>query len=366
MTDTIPRLRVAVILGGPSPEAEVSRISGQCVGAALESAGYRVELIELSQYLTQDLASFAPDVVAPILHGTPGEDGSVQALLDLLGYAYLGSSQAASTIAMHKSLTKSVARRAGLSLARDILVVRREGATDSHLLSPATTQADTLPVTGDKDVRDASMAILTALGTSLALKPDDQGSALGVRLLRETDEQQLQASLQEALNLHERVLIEPLIQGAELTVGVLDVHGEAAVAFPVTEIRTPENTWYDFHHRYTHGKSEHLTPAPIPASVAAALQAQAVELHQQLGCRDLSRVDFMCTPEGELFLLELNSIPGMTPTSLYPDGARAIGIEFEALMHRLIVSAHSRGPTIDWPPAHKPRTAGESAAAPDK
>ena len=318
------RFRVAVVCGGPSPEAEVSRVSGRCVGEALEERGHLAQLIELTPRLPNDLAKFAPDTVAPILHGAPGEDGTVQALLDILGYSYIGSGQAASATAIHKSLTKAIARRAGLPVAEDLLVTR-----------------------GD-DLQATSQNVLHSLGGSLAIKPDDQGSALGVRLLREVGADQLREQLREALSTHERVLVEPFLQGAELTVGVLDLYGEAATAFPVIEIRTPQNTWYDFHHRYAPGASEHLMPAPIPEGAARELQAHAIELHRLLGCKDLSRTDFIRAPSGETIMLELNSVPGMTPTSLYPDGARAIGIEFDDLLERLVVSAVARGPAINW------------------
>lgn len=283
-----------------------------------------MELIELTPGLPGDLAKFAPDTVAPILHGAPGEDGSVQALLDILGYSYIGSGQAASATAIHKALTKMIAQRAGLPVAKDLVV----------------TQGDNLQA--------ASQAILRSLGESLVIKPDDQGSALGVSFLKGATQASLSATLGDALSNHERILVETFLEGAELTVGVLDLHDESAIAFPVIEVRTPENSWYDFHHRYAAGKSEHLLPAPIPEQAARDLQAYALELHRLLGCRDLSRTDFIRAPSGETILLELNNLPGMTPTSLYPDGARAIGLEFDELIERLVHSAIERGPAIDW------------------
>ena len=318
------RFRVAVVCGGPSPEAEVSRVSGGCVAEALDARGHLAQLIELTPRLPEDLAGFSPDTVAPILHGAPGEDGSVQALLDILGYSYVGSGQAASATAIHKSLTKAIARSAGLPVAKDLVVTR-----------------------GD-NLQAVSQEASRSLGASLVIKPDDQGSALGVGFLRNASQEELRDRLDEALSVHERVLLEPFIEGAELTVGVLDLQGEDSVAFPVIEIRTPENTWYDFHHRYTPGESEHLLPAPIPEEAAEKLRTHALELHRLLGCQDLSRTDFIRAASGEIIMLELNNLPGMTPTSLYPDGARAIGIEFEDLVERLVVSAIARGPAINW------------------
>ncbi len=318
------RFRIAVVCGGPSPEAEISRVSGRCAAEALEKRGHQVEIIELGPKLADDLKVFAPDTVVPMLHGVPGEDGSVQAFLDILGYSYVGSGPAASAAAISKSLTKSVAQRTGLPVAADLVVTRTD---DLHRISEQA---------------------LETLGSALAIKPDDQGSALGVRLLREVNADELSDQLREVLNEHERVLLETFVEGAELTVGVLDLNKETPIAFPVIEIRTPENTWYDFYHRYAPGESEHLVPAPIPEAAAMELQAQAVELHRLLGCKDMSRTDFVRAGSGETIMLELNNLPGMTPTSLYPDGARAIGIEFDDLLERLVFSAVSRGPRIDW------------------
>ena len=302
----------------------MSRVSATCATDALRSRAHEAHQIELTQNVAAHLADLAPDTVLPMLHGSPGEDGCVQGLLDILGYSYVGSGQTASATAIHKSLTKAVARRADLPVAPEVVLLRGE------------------------DVQLAGTEVLRVFGSSLALKPDDQGSALGVRLLHGVSHDELCAELQELLGQHEQLLIEPFREGSELTVGVLDLHGEAAQAFPVIEIRTPENTWYDFHHRYTKGESEHIIPAEIPASAAERLQEYALVLHQQLGCRDLSRVDFIRSPEGEITVLELNNLPGMTPTSLYPDGARAFGIEFDELLERLVGSAYVRGPSISW------------------
>ena len=318
------RLRVAVLVGGPSPEAEVSRVSGRCVAEALAGKGHQVEQIELSRDVVTDLEEFGPDTVVPMLHGTPGEDGSVQSMLDLLGYSYVGSDQAASNAAMHKTITKDIAARAGLPVAPDLLLLR----------------GDDLDAAGER--------ILERLGSSVAIKPDDQGSALGVQLLRKVSLPQLRTQLENALTLNERVLVEPLKEGAELTVGVLDLHGEDAQAFPVIEIRTPEETWYDYHHRYTPGESQHLVPAPIPDDASESLRQHALDLHRLLGCRDFSRTDFIRSESGEITLLELNNLPGMTPTSLFPDGARAIGMEFDDLVEQIVASAFSRGPSIIW------------------
>ena len=321
-------MRIAVVCGGPSPEAEVPRVSGRCVADGLARCGHDIARVELSFRLAADLAECAPDAVVPMLHGVPGEDGSVQAFLDVLGLPYVGSGHAASATAIHKSLTKLVARRANLPVADDFIVRR-----------------------GD-DLAAISEASIARFGASVVVKPDTQGSALGVSLLHEITAARLHAELESAVDGHEQLLIEPFVQGAELTVGVLDEHGDEPRAFPVIEIRTPERAWYDYEHRYAAGLSTHLVPAPIPESDAAIMQAAAITLHAALGCKDLSRTDFIRSSSGEIVLLELNNLPGMTPTSLYPDGAQAIGIDFDALVERLVLSAVARGPAINWPSTH--------------
>ncbi len=318
-------MRIAVVCGGPSAEAEVSRVSGQCVADGLARRGHDIALMELSPRLAEDFAKFAPDTVAPMLHGVPGEDGSVQAFLDVLGLSYVGSGHAACATAIHKSLTKLVARRSNLPVAEDFSVRR-----------------------GD-DLAAISKESIARFGASIVVKPDTQGSALGVRLLHEMTPARLHAELEDTIDAHEQLLIEPFVRGAELTVGVLDEHGVGPRAFPVIEIRTPENAWYDYEHRYAAGLSTHLVPAPIPEADAARMQAAAVTLHEALGCKDLSRTDFIRAASGEMVLLEINNLPGMTPTSLYPDGARAIGIDFDELVERLAISAMARGPSIHWP-----------------
>ncbi|MCY4200111.1 MAG: D-alanine--D-alanine ligase [Gammaproteobacteria bacterium] len=317
-------MRVAIVCGGPSPEAEVSRVSGQCFADGLHRRGHHVTRLELSPRLADDLAACAPEVVVPMLHGVPGEDGSVQAFLDVLGYAYVGSGHAASATAIRKSLTKLVARRARLPVADDFIVRRGD---------------DTAAMSRDS---------IAHLGTSLVVKPDTQGSALGVRLLHDMTSASLHAELDSAMSAYDQLLIEPFMDGAELTVGVLDEYGAEPVAFPVIEIRTPESAWYDYEHRYAAGLSTHLVPAPIPEGDAKRMQDAAVALHTAIGCTDLSRTDFIRSPSGEVVLLELNNLPGMTPTSLYPDGASAIGIGFDELVERLATSAKARGPAIKW------------------
>ena len=315
--------RIAVLMGGPSPEAEVSRVSAAGVAEALATRCAEVRRLELDATCATQLLAFAPDVVFPALHGPPGEDGTVQGLLTLLGFPYVGSDVHASAVAMDKALAKQVFRAAGLPLAAEVLVHRHD------------------------DRREARARITAALGERVVVKPTRQGSALGVTLVDGAS--QLEAALDDALALDATVLVEERVEGREITVGILD---ERAVdgtverrAHPVIEIATPEGTWYDFSHRYSAGASDHLIPARLPEATLAELQRIALRAHTDLGCRDLSRADFV-VGEARIALLEVNTLPGMTPTSLYPDGAAALGLDFPELLARLVTNALRRGPDL--------------------
>lgn len=307
-------LRIAVINGGTSAEAEVSRSSARGVIAALKEHFDDVTGVELDDNLATSLADYNPDVVFPILHGPPGEDGTLQGFLEILGYRYVGSDVHGSAFAMDKIVAKQVFREAGLPVARQATVNRSEGVA---------TSVD---------------SITDSLGEYVVVKPACQGSAIGVTLIDNAN--QLYEAVAAAFEYDDRLLVEERIDGREITVGVIDTDS-GTDAFPVIEITTPEGTWYDFEHRYTEGYSDHLMPADLPTEQSAALQQIAVSAHQALGCRDLSRADFVVR-DNEIYLLEVNTLPGMTPTSLYPDGARGYGLDFPALVKYLVDRAASR------------------------
>jgi D-alanine-D-alanine ligase len=290
--------KIAVINGGHSAEATVSRSSAKGVIEALRENYDSVTSIELDSRIAASLADCSPDVVFPILHGPPGEDGTLQGFLEVLEYSYVGSDVHSSAFAMDKIVAKEVFRRVGLPVARQCIV----------------SKADSIANAVDR--------ITSELGESVVVKPACQGSAIGVALI------------DNANQLEERIL------GKEITVGVIDTD-TGTDAFPVIEITTPENSWYDFDHRYTPGLSEHLMPADLPEEQLIALQQIAVAAHQSLGCRDLSRADFIVT-DSDIYLLEVNTLPGMTPTSLYPDGARGYGLEFPDLVKYLAERAVKR------------------------
>src|SRR3954463_755811 len=302
--------RVAVVCGGPAAEREVSLTSGREVANALRASFDDVTVHEPDLHLAEELLRGQIDVVFPALHGPLGEDGSIQGMFEVAGVPYVGSGVAASACAMDKVIAKRLFRDAGLPLAREVVVDRTDAA-----------------------------AVRAELPGRVAVKPATQGSAVGVAFAESDDE--LEAALAAALVFDEKVLVEEFVVGAEITVGILD--SPEPQAFPVIDIRTPGDSWYDFEHRYGVGLSEHVIPAPLPADVYARVQELAVEAHVTLGCRDLSRVDFLVEPAGRIVLLEVNTLPGMTPTSLYPDGAQAAGISFAELVERLVRRALERG-----------------------
>lgn len=300
--------RIAVVCGGPSAEAEVSRMSGRGVADALRSTYSNVVLLELDTSIGEALRDGGVEVVFPVLHGPPGEDGTFQGFLEILGVPYVGSAVHASACAMDKILAKHLFRNAGLPVARDTIIQRQVGASL------------------------AAKQVWETFGSQVVVKPSRQGSALGVRFPRELSE--LEAALEGAFSYDERVLVEERVEGREITVGILERNGIEAL--PVLEVRTPSGSWYDFEHRYTQGLSEHIIPAPLPAAQYDRTQELARQAHAALGCRDLSRVDFVVPENEEPVILEVNTLPGMTPTSLYPDAARASGLSFEALVAFLI------------------------------
>ena len=309
-------MKVAVIGGGPSREAEVSRVTADQVKTGLSNR-HDAYYLEYGDSLTQEIMSLKPDVVFPAMHGVPGEDGSLQGYLEVLGLPYVGSDFAASALAMDKYSAKCV-------------------WADGHIpvLPMQLIHSDTFFPDNVSDIEKK-------LGPSVAIKPTAQGSALGVQLLPEGGD--MLDAIQTAFTFGDSLLVEPYIKGREITVAVLDGKNQESRALPIIEIcMTSLDEWYDYENRYTEGKSQHVINPPMPEYVAEHLKKYAVQAHYMLGCRDLSRSDFLLTDDNEIWLLELNTMPGMTPTSLYPDAARAAGIEFDDLLDGLVDLAHNR------------------------
>ena len=301
-------MKVVVLMGGWSAEREVSLTSGHGIAIALRNLGHDVTTIDMGRDVAQRLADAAPDVVFNALHGTPGEDGTVQGLLDLMGLKYTHSGLTASAIAIDKELTKRILVPLGIRMP------------------------------GGRVVTSASLHDGDPLPRPYVLKPVNEGSSVGVAIVTDISNYGNPiAPGAEGPWLHfETLLAEPFIAGRELTVAVLD--GEALA---VTELTTAQG-FYDYDAKYSEGRTVHTCPADLPADVEASALAMALKAHEALGCRGTSRSDFRYDPahgEAGLYLLEVNTQPGMTPLSLVPEQAKYRGISYDELVGRILASA---------------------------
>ncbi len=298
---------VAVLLGGPSNEREVSLSSGNAVAKSLEELGYRVSKVDVGADIAQQLTALKPDAVFNALHGRWGEDGCVQGVLEMLRIPYTHSGVLASALAMDKPMAKRVFAAEGLLCAQGRVVAK------------------------------ADMLRAEPMAQPYVIKPANEGSSVGVTIVRESDN--LTFGDQD-WPFGEEVLVERYIPGREIQVAVLD--GEALGAIEIV----PTGKFYDYEAKYTDGKARHLMPAPLPEAKYAEVCALAERAHKALGCRGLTRSDFRYYEAGtdaaaddRFYLLELNSQPGMTPLSLSPEIAAHRGISFAELVDRLVKSA---------------------------
>ncbi len=328
------RLGVAVVQGGPSAEAEVSRASAAGVAKGLQDAGHHVVRFELDGYLAESIRSGGFDVVFPVVHGTVGEDGSLQGLLEVLDVPYVGAGVLASAMAMDKRIARMVFANEGLPIAKGIGIVR-----------------------GSSTARDAAERARREVGARLVVKPSSSGSALGVvRLDEAASADDVARAIEAAWELADAAIVEHFARGREVTCGVLDA-GELR-ALPPTEITSPNDAFYTYEARYAPGRSVHACPAPLGDALTKCVQDVALAAHRALGCRDLSRVDFVVGDDSSpdaVTLLEVNTLPGFTATSLYPEAAAAIGISMRDLVDRLARHAHTRGTPRRAPARPLPR-----------
>lgn len=303
--------KVALVLGGKSAEREISLRTGQQVGLALKQKGHDVISLDLDSNLVPALEREKPDVVFIALHGRYGEDGCLQGLLEIMGIPYVGSGVLASALAMDKVMSKKLFRLEGLACPRELVVKKQE-------------------IDGG-DTAEFIERVKETFGFPAILKPNREGSTIGLTLVKEPD--QLPDALVRAFEYDSEALVEEYIRGTEITVGVLG--NREPWALPVLEIVSATGL-YDYEAKYTKGMSEHIIPARISDSAYRAAQRAAVKAHTALGCRGMSRADFIVGPGDRPCILEVNTIPGMTETSLLPDAARAAGIEFPDLVDMLI------------------------------
>jgi D-alanine-D-alanine ligase len=301
-------LHVAVLMGGWSSEREVSLVSGEGVAKACEALGHRVTRIDMDRNVALRLHEAKPDVVFNALHGTPGEDGTIQGMLDLMGIRYTHSGLATSVIAIDKQLTKNELVPHGIRMPDGRVVT-----------SQSLFEHDPLP-------------------RPYVVKPVNEGSSVGVAIVRADGNygNPIGRDVEGPWAHFDQLLAEPFIKGRELTTAVV---GDRALG--VTELK-PKSGFYDYDAKYTDGLTQHVCPAEIPADVAEACLDMALRAHRLLGCKGTSRSDFRWDDEQGvegLYLLEVNTQPGMTPLSLVPEQAKLIGMTYEGLVQAIIDEA---------------------------
>lgn len=308
-------MHIAVLMGGWSAERAVSLSSGAGIADALEERGHRVTRIDMDRDVAAALAAAKPDLVFNALHGTPGEDGSIQGLMDIMGLRYTHSGLATSVIAIDKVLTKQALVPHGI------------------------------PMPGGRVVETEDLYTADPLPRPYVLKPVNEGSSVGVAIVTAEGNHGTPISRDAAgpWQQFDELLAEPYIRGRELTTAVL---GDRALG--VTELR-PKSGWYDYDAKYTDGLTDHIFPAPVPDAITEACKALALRAHQLLGCQGCSRADFRWDDErgvDGLFLLEVNTQPGMTPLSLVPEQARHLGISYPDLVQAIVDEALRDHPLV--------------------
>jgi D-alanine-D-alanine ligase len=304
MPGTMKGKRIGVLMGGLSAEREVALKSGAAVHEALLRRGYEAVAVDVGRDLAAVLVAERIEAAFIALHGRYGEDGCVQGLLELMQIPYTGSGVLASALAMHKLYSKQSFAAAGILTAPFRQFRRGEKVLPAEL----------------------------PFGLPLVVKPVQEGSSVGISIVKEWDE--LEAALELAFRYDEAVLIEQFIKGQEVQVGILDDQPIGAIEI------VPKKEFYDYEAKYTDGMAEHIFPARLEPALYQKAQQVGLAAHRSLGCAGYSRVDLLVTPGGECYVLEVNTLPGMTALSLLPEiAAKGAGLPFEALVERIIESA---------------------------
>jgi len=304
------KLRVGVLHGGVSAEREISLCTGKAVGGALREAGFTVEMIDVRDEPISELGPERMDVAFVALHGTFGEDGGIQAVLDALGVPYTGSGVEASRLAMDKVAAKGRFLAAGVPTA------------------PFVELRATWP-------EERQLAAASSLGLPVVIKPASEGSSLGVTIVQAGEH--LATAVERAFEFDSRALAEQYIAGRELTVGILDDQ-----PLPIIELLY-EAGFFTYEVKYTQGAATHVVEPDLPPGVAERVRAAALAAHRCLGCGGCTRVDLRLGEDLCPYILEVNTIPGMTDTSLVPDAARAVGMSFPELCERMVELAVAAG-----------------------
>jgi len=304
------KLKICLLFGGWGGEREVSISSANSVDNALDKNKYEVMRYdardELVKFFSDALAKKF-DIILPILHGPFGEDGKIQGMLDLLAVPYLFSGVLASALAMNKQKSKLIAQGAGLDIAPDLIL--QKGA--------------------DYNVKN----IISTLSLPIVVKPVELGSSVGMSIAKNIEE--LEAGIKKGFEHDKTLILEKFIKGRELTVAVMG--NNPPKALPVVEIIPKVSDWFDYKAKYEVGGSDEICPAEIPDNIRDKAQELAIEVFKAIGCKDLARADFIWDEQNnKLYFLEINTIPGMTKTSLVPKAAKAAGMEFGEFLDKLI------------------------------
>ena len=307
--------KIVVVMGGTSTEAEVSRRTGTAILNALKDKGYNAEGMELvPNTFASDIQKTGCAIVFNALHGKFGEDGLLQGTLDMLGIPYTGSGVLAAAVTMDKAASKRVFVAEGISTPR------------SHTYYSYEMK------------RELAAEVEAEFSLPMVVKASSQGSSIGVYIVESHEE--LKNALVQAFKYNDEVLVEEFIRGRELTVAVWG-NEEEKEAFPIIEITTLTGR-YDYDSKYTKGASAHIIPAPLSEEKTKEIQDLAIKTFTACGCKGVARVDMMLSEDEVPYVIEVNSVPGMTETSLVPDAARAMGIEFPELCERMLEMAGFR------------------------
>lgn len=299
--------KIAVLMGGRSAEREISLKSGRAIEASLRRQGCTVKAIDPDETIAEQLHREKIELAVNALHGRGGEDGTIQGLLEILGIPYTGSGVLASAIGMNKVMTKRLLEVHGIPTP-----------TYSVVRSSRPDEAGT-------------QGLPAGFKCPVVVKPSCEGSTIGVTIVESPAG--VRAAYAEAFRHGEEILVEEYIPGREVTAGILE-----DAPLPLVEI-VPNEAFYDYKAKYTKGATDYIVPARLPQETARKVQELALKTHQVIGCRGCTRVDFRITPDGRPFILEINTVPGMTETSLLPKAAAAADISYDQLVAKIVQSA---------------------------
>lgn len=314
-------MRIGVLMGGRSSERDISMKTGQAVHQSLIRRGYDAVAIDVTDRLHDDLKDLKVAMAFLALHGPGGEDGMIQGFLETMGIPYTGSGVLASAVGMHKTTAKTLLLAHGIPLPAGTVVRESDRPSLANILRQVKLK---LPI---------------------VVKPVSQGSTIGVTIVRRSN--QWKDALTLAHRYDSEVMVESYIPGHEATVSLLGTAAEGPIVLPAIEIVAPEG-FYDFSAKYQKGKTRYLCPAPFPPKVVRHVSELARRTYDALGCEGAARVDFRITPRGRPYVLEINTAPGMTETSLLPMAAAQVGITYDDLVERILQSALDRVHRVAW------------------